>query len=194
MCIVTFVMTGPVSSKSGRPRSSELNEAVHEAALDLIGAGFALSSLTLVAITRHAGVSRNSMYRRWRTKEDLYRDVLVTKHPALPVLNAQSSRENLVTLMNALRARGTDPRVRQFVRAIDAEAAQFPEVRELLVDAYVNPALEAMRTTIRRGKETGEIRVDVDEDVLTRLLSGDFDPIDGSQHVVDLVFEGAAPR
>jgi hypothetical protein len=59
---------------------------------------------------------------------------------------------------------------------------------------------------IRRGKETGEIRVDVNEDSLADVLIalifaqeftqviGDLDPDSRSRLITDLAFEGVAPK
>ena len=91
-------------------------------------------------------------------------------------------------------------------RSIVAEAQRFPELRELFVDAVIAPLYGAMKSTIRRGKETGEIRVDVDESlfaellvsvVFTRMSSFDASDLDAdslSRRVVDLLFSGVSPN
>jgi AcrR family transcriptional regulator len=52
----------------GRQRDPQTDIAAVEAVLDLVSTGATLSGLSLVAIAKHAGVSRNSLYRRWKTK------------------------------------------------------------------------------------------------------------------------------
>ena len=177
---------------------------VIEAVLELIGSGISLGSLSLIGIARHTGISRNAIYRRWKSKEDLYLDVLMTIDHDVPEPNAQSARENLVELMNALAERIADPRVGQMERAVNAEERDFPELQKYLENELVTPFTQAMKSLIRRGKETGEIRVDVNEDVLTYvLLSASASPkslgtiidIDSDyQHIADLLFQGVAPQ
>ena len=207
VCIVSPMSeTDTDSAKSGRPRSPELDRVVLGAVLDLIGAGASLGSLSLIGIAQHTGVSRNAIYRRWKSKEDLYVEVLTTLEHGVPVLSAQSARDNLISLMNTLAVRVADPRVARMERAIYAEAGRFPNLHQSFANEYVAPILDAMRSTIRRGKETGEIRVDVNEDILAYLLiSSNLSPMflemNGavkfdlvSQQIADLVFDGVAPK
>jgi AcrR family transcriptional regulator len=192
--------------KTGRPRNPETERVVVDAVLNLIGDGATLTSLSLVTIARHAGVSRNSLYRRWDSKDDLYVDVVKSIDHSLPDFAEHSAHENLVKLLAVTLERIADPRVRRMDRSIVAEAQRFPELRELFVDAVIAPLYGAMKSTIRRGKETGEIRVDVDESlfaellvsvVFTRMTSFDASDLDAdslSRRVVDLLFSGVSPN
>ena len=77
----------------GRQRDPRMDAALVEAVLDLVGGGATLSGLSLSAIAERAGVSRNSLYRRWKTKEALY--LVHTNYEAglatyLDVLNADA--------------------------------------------------------------------------------------------------------
>ena len=203
MCSVNQMSkSDSVSAKTGRPRSPDLDRVVLSAVLDLIGDGSSLGSLSFLGIAAHTGVSRNAIYRRWNAKEDLYVDVLKSIDRRLPVVSEQSARDNLVVLMNAVADRAADPRVGRMERAVNAEASSFPNLRDYFVNEYVNPLLDAMRSTIRRGKETGEIRVDVNEDVLAHVLissnetkmsfgvNAHADSVSVSQLITDLAFEG----
>ena len=69
---------------AGRQRDPQTDVDLIEAVLDLVGAGATLSGLSLVTIAKHAGVSRNSLYRRWKTKDALYLDVLDSINRPLP--------------------------------------------------------------------------------------------------------------
>ena len=66
----------PSASTIGRPRNPKVEQVVFDAVLDLIGEGSTLTSLSLVTIARRGCISRNSLYRRWTTKEELYLDVV----------------------------------------------------------------------------------------------------------------------
>jgi AcrR family transcriptional regulator len=193
------------SAKTGRPRSKELGRVVLSAVLDLVGDRSSLGSLSLIGIAQHTGVSRNAIYRRWKSKEDLYLDVLSSIDHRVPLLGAQSARDNLVSLMNAIAVRVANPRVGRMERAVNAEAGNFPDLYRTYVSEYVEPFLDAMRSAIRRGKVTGEIRVDVSEDVLAHLLisstmshlafgmNANADSTLMSQLFADLAFDGVGP-
>jgi len=91
-------------------------------------------------------------------------------------------------------------------RAIIAESQRFPEVFEVYIDQIIEPRRRAMRGAIRRGKETGEIRFDVDEDLLSEVLvspliaqtfTGSAEELDSetaSRRITDLVFDGVSPN
>jgi len=190
----------------GRPRNHEVERTVHDAVLELIGEGATLTSLSLVTISRRAGISRNTFYRRWRSKDELYSDVLTaTNECSLAQFKELSARDTITKLLNSIFARVADQHQSRIEWAINAEAQSFPDLYTKYLAEIVTPRANALKLAIRRGKETGEIRVDVDENLLTDLLlslslagtySGLVESLDteaAGQRFTDLVFDGVAP-
>jgi AcrR family transcriptional regulator len=206
MCSVKEVVTLNSPTAIGRPRDPETDRVVINAVFDLIGDGATLSSLSLVTIARHAGVSRNSLYRRWRTKDELYLAAVKSIERELPDIAQLSARENLVEMLRESLENIEDERVRSMGRVICAEAQNYPGLYERYVGENVAPLRGAIKSVIRRGKESGEIRVDVNETLLSELLvalvfarmtSTDMGEVDAevmSQLIIDLLFEGASPH
>jgi AcrR family transcriptional regulator len=196
----------PAERTSGRRRDERADAAIIDAVLDLISAGATLSGLSLVTIARTAGVSRNSVYRRWKTKDALYLDVLESINRNLPDLPGRNAREDVTTLLTALIERVLDKRASHILRALNAEADAFPELHKRYFDEIVAPRRDAMNEAVRRGVASGEIRPDIDpaivsevlvSPVLARMASGntdDLDPEQTSRDIVALVFAGAQPR
>jgi AcrR family transcriptional regulator len=168
---------------------------VVDTVLEMVGDGATLSSLSFVRIAERAGVSRNSIYRRWKTKERLLVDVAKSIGREMPDLNEHSARENVVKVLDHYFTRDMDPRVVRLEQAIAAEAIEFPDAFECYADVVDVPLGNALKTAIRGGKDTGEIRVDVDENVLVAVLVSADRGRDrtGSQRLVDLVFDGVCP-
>ena len=191
---------------TGRQRDPETDAALMEAVLDLISAGSTLSGLSLVDIAKHAGVSRNSLYRRWKTKDALYLDVLDSINRPLPEHSGPTAFEDLAALLGVLIERTLDKRASRMLRALNAEAEAFPELHRRYFEEIVAPRREAVYQAIRRGVETGEIRPDVDEALLTDVLvapilagmaSGavdDLDPLSTSRRITELVLNGVRPK
>lgn len=127
---------------AGRRRDPRTDTAALDAVLDLVAAGATLSGLSLVTIAEHAGVSRNSLYRRWKTKDALYLDVLDAINRALPEFTGPSVREDLAAYLAELIRRTLDPRAAAVLRALQAEAAAFPELHRRYFDEIVAPAAE----------------------------------------------------
>jgi AcrR family transcriptional regulator len=197
----------PAERTSGRRRDERTDAALIDAVLDLVSDGATLSGLSLVTIARTAGVSRNSLYRRWKTKDALYLDVLQSINLGLlPDLDGRSAREDVIALLAALIERVLDQRASHMLRALNAEAEEFPELHRRYFAEIVAPRRDAMNRAIGRGVAAGEIRPDVDVDllsevlvspVLARMASGnteDLDPAQTSRRIAALVFTGAAPR
>jgi AcrR family transcriptional regulator len=161
----------------------------------MVSDGATLSSLSFVNVSQRAGVSRNSIYRRWKSKERLFIDVVKEIGQAVPSLTEHSARENLVMVMDEKFVRDMDPRAFRLERAINAEALNFPGLFEFYNDLVVAPRTNALKFAIRGGKDTGEIRVDVDEDLLVAVLvsANGVGAGAGFQRLVDLIFDGVSP-
>jgi AcrR family transcriptional regulator len=190
----------------GRQRDPRMDAALVEAVLDLVGGGATLSGLSLSAIAERAGVSRNSLYRRWKTKEALYLDVLAGVNRPLPELAGRSAREDVTDLVAVLAERAEDRRASVLLRALNAELGAFPDLHKRYFAEVVGPRREAMYQALQRGIASGEIRADIDIDLVSELLvspllarmsrgeAEDPDPVRTSQRITALVFAGIAPR
>jgi AcrR family transcriptional regulator len=199
-------IVSPAERTSGRRRDERADAAIIDAVLDLISDGATLSGLSLVTIAKTAGVSRNSVYRRWKTKDALYLDVLESINRSLPDLPGRSAREDVTALLAVLIERVLDKRASHILRALNAEADAFPELHKRYFQEIVAPRRDAMNEAVRRGIASGEIRPDIDpgivsevlvSPVLARMASGntdDLDPEQTSRGIVALVFAGAQPR
>lgn len=190
----------------GRRRDERADAAIIAAVLDLVSAGATLSGLSLVLIAKEAGVSRNSVYRRWKSKDDLYLDVLGSLNRPLPEPSGGSARADLAALLTVLAERTLDQRANRMLRALNAEAQAFPELHRRYFDEIVAPRRAMSRAAVQRGMADGEIRPDADVNfvseilvapILARMASGateDLDPAVMARRITDLVFAGLAPR
>jgi AcrR family transcriptional regulator len=195
-------MDETVTRPAGRKRDPRTEAAAIDAVLDLVSAGATLSGLSLVTIAEHVGVSRNSLYRRWKTKDELYLDVLDAIQLPLPEPAGQSARADLAAQLALVIERTLDKRATSMLRALLAEQSVFPELHRRYFEQIVGPRREAMYRIIRRGIATGEIRGDVDPalanevlvgPVMARMWSGAVDGLDPaltSRQLVDILYAG----
>jgi AcrR family transcriptional regulator len=197
--------TQPTERTGGRRRDPRSDTALIDAVLDLVSDGATLSGLSLVTIASHAGVSRNSLYRRWKTKEALYLDVLSAINRPLPEPSGGTARQDITDLLRVLTERVIDRRASQMLRALNAEADNFPDLHRRYFDEVVGPRRAAMIQAIERGINRGEIRAGIDVDFASGLLVSpllaamsrgdtDLDPAQVSENITDLVFAGLTPR
>ncbi|HEY1616274.1 MAG TPA: TetR/AcrR family transcriptional regulator C-terminal ligand-binding domain-containing protein [Streptosporangiaceae bacterium] len=195
-----------VTRSAGRKRDPRTEAAAIEAVLDLVGAGATLSGLSLVTIAEHVGVSRNSLYRRWKTKDDLYLDVLDAINKPLPEFTSGTAREDLIADLAVVIERTLDERANSMLRALLAEAAVFPELHRRYFEEVVIPRREFMYGIIRQGIAAGQIRADVDPALVNEMLVGPIlarmwagtteglDPAVTSRRLVDLIYAGIQAR
>ncbi|SDJ15805.1 TetR/AcrR family transcriptional regulator [Nonomuraea jiangxiensis] len=200
---MTIQETG-TARPAGRPRSEKAERAIIEATLDLIGEGMGVSELSIEAIASKAGVGKTTIYRRWSNKEDLVVDALATLKAPMPRLRGTSVRDDLIVLLDVMRAEAGQPRSRCVMNIAMSEADRYPRLMERFMKRAVEPRRAALRAVIERGIASGELRADLDVDMGMALLSGamlwhtKWGPegelaADLAERVVDAALSGLAP-
>src|ERR1700753_1358486 len=79
--------------RRGRPRGAYTDRAILQAALDLMAEGQQPESISIAAIARRAGAGKDTIYRRWQTKDDLLVDALASQLGATGVGPEAGPRE-----------------------------------------------------------------------------------------------------
>jgi AcrR family transcriptional regulator len=161
-----------VVQRRGRPRSVAVDTAVVETVLHLLEEGATIDDLSIERIARCAGVGKATLYRRWSGKDQLMLDVLRSIDEEPPALEGVSVRDDLVVLVDTIRRRGLAKRTSAVLRQIMAALQSRPE----LWDHYHRTVIEARRQQVyevlSRGVRTGELRDDIDLEILGDLFSG----------------------
>lgn len=73
---------GPRTSRGGRPRDPSRDGVIREAILRLLG-DVGYGALTMDAVAAEAGVGKATIYRRWRTKQDVVVDTIAVMNQSL---------------------------------------------------------------------------------------------------------------
>ncbi|TMM37431.1 MAG: TetR/AcrR family transcriptional regulator [Actinobacteria bacterium] len=154
----------------GRPRSPRADEAIIEAVLDLLADGTPAESISIESVAARAGVGKATIYRRWSNKEALLVDAVSSVKGEPPKIKGESVRDDLVTL---LRPFAVPPRTRaaKIMPCLYSEIQRSPELNRG-VQKIVEPRRELMRQVLRRGMDAGELRADLDVDLVMAMLTG----------------------
>ncbi len=198
-------MSQPPPPTRGRPRSAAVDTAVIETVLRLLEDGESVGGLSIERIAREAGVGKAAVYRRWTGKEALMIDVLRTLDEAQPELRGESVRADLVALLEVMRRRGLAKRHSALLRTVLNQMKAQPRLWEEYHDTVVRGRREALRAVLRRGVGTGEVRGDLDLDLVVDLFTGPMllrsvlheraDLPEGlPEQIVDAVLAGVRPR
>jgi len=169
--LTTPVQVAPDQGRRGRPRSEHADRAIINAALGLFAESGA-EGLCIEKVAARAGVGKATIYRRWPGKEDLLLDALASLRAPLPKPKGQSVRDDLVALLDAMRAESVDPRqARQFALLL-GEGAKYPRLIERYVEAVIEPRRDVFRAVLRRGVATGELRENMNVEMAVDMLTG----------------------
>jgi AcrR family transcriptional regulator len=193
-----------VTRAPGRPRDPEVDRAILEATIDLlVDAGF--GRLSIEAVAERAEVGKTTIYRRWPSKIPLVVDALRhLKNPtALEIADEMTTHDAFVLVLSQLvRTHHNDANDQMLAGLIDAMSRD-PELAAAVRAGLVSDRRKVMVGLVERGIARGELRADVDPEVIADLLGGAIvmrKMITGApvtprlvRQVVTLVLDGAAP-
>ncbi|TNH21426.1 TetR/AcrR family transcriptional regulator [Micromonospora orduensis] len=162
--------TADAPRSPGRPRSVRADEAIIEAALDLLAEGSTIEALSIEAIAARAGVGKATIYRRWAGKEALLLDALRRLKGIMAQPEGHSVRDDLILLVGAI-GRNVDPRASKIMPCLVPEVNRSPD-HFRLYQSIIAPRRQLMREVLRRGIDEGVIRADIDIEVTMALLTG----------------------
>jgi AcrR family transcriptional regulator len=152
----------------GRPRDPQIDAAVVKATLavlDELGYG----RLTLEEVARHAGTTKPAIYRRWRSRQQL---VLAALALRLGDVRAPDTGCTLCDLDECLKLfvaafRRMPPDV---IGPLFADCAGDRELRAAFMRTLFDPPRAAVRQTLDRAHARGDLRDDVDRELVLDLI------------------------
>ncbi len=165
---------GAPSKGPGRPRDPEADRAILRATIELLGEeGY--EGLSIEGVAARAGVGKTTVYRRWPSKEPLVVDAIkrykAPEDPA-PMGRDESSRDALIRVLSHFtRAMGPSESGRMMAGLV-AEMSHNPELAQAVRTGIVEHRRSFVFAILKRGIELGEIRQDVDVEVVADMLAG----------------------
>lgn len=155
---------------TGRPRDPSLDDAIRQAALDLI-AEQGYRGMSMEGIAARSGVSKQAVYRRYPGKGEVILDVLAAyARTRLPTPDTGDLREDLLALLeNTFAAqRGVPGALNQ---ALAAEALQAPAFAQRVRSELIAARRDAVRRILGRARDRGQV-AHPDDEVLIDLIFG----------------------
>jgi AcrR family transcriptional regulator len=148
-----------------RRRKAERPQEIIEAAfIEFSRNGYATTTLDRIA--ERAGVTKGTIYVYFENKEHLFISMVqeFTKAAHETVQEMYETHEG--STAELLRAQFSfiyqhiveDPRRREVVRMLIAEASRFPDLADRYYDEILRPCLDMLRQAIQRGMDRGEFR------------------------------------
>ncbi|WP_151772121.1 TetR/AcrR family transcriptional regulator [Streptomyces abyssomicinicus] len=139
---------------AGRPRDSDVDRRVADAAVGLFGEN-GWKSFSIEAVARRAGVGKASVYLRWSSKEELLAQALRMRLATVADVDTGAVRGDLVALVRQLVERYAGDHGMAVLR-LSLEARTIPELAERHQEDLQAQILAA-RAVVRRGIRRGEL-------------------------------------
>jgi AcrR family transcriptional regulator len=193
----------------GRPRDPEADRAILRATLELL-VELGYEGLSIEAIAARAGVGKTTIYRRWTSKEPLVVEAIKSfKAPSDPAEPAQlaedePTRDVLVRVVGGfVRSMGPE-NTGAMMAGLVAAMSRNPGLAQAVRRGLIEHRRSIVMAILKRGVERGEIRSDVDLELVADLFGGPVimrvlltgRPIGGrlARQIFDTVLDGAAAK
>lgn len=186
------------------PRLQATRERVLAAAAEIL-AQDGYTGLTMERVAGRSGVAKTTLYRQWPTKAALCMD-LYLEHAGRELRDPDTGdvAKDLKALVNAVVRLQTRTVAGPAFLGLIAEAQINPSSREAFLAEFAQRRREITRKVLRRAVERGQVRADIDLDLVIDTLGGavTFRLLQGhaplsprfAGALVALVLEGAGPR
>jgi AcrR family transcriptional regulator len=155
----------------GRPRSTDADDAVLTAALDLI-AEAGVEGVSIEQAAKRAGVARTTVYRRYATRDALAIAALVANEAAVLVSFRIPERPGPGDLVATWSAGLSEPRARRLLRRMMSVPRDHPELWAAFREASVDSRDQSVHDLVVRARENGQLAADADVETVQELLTG----------------------
>ncbi|WP_334141471.1 TetR/AcrR family transcriptional regulator [Rhabdothermincola sp.] len=161
----------PEHHRPGRPRSEEADAAIFDAARTLF-AELGYGAVSIEQVAARAGVARSTIYRRFPNKAELVMAALEATMPVEPLVPDTGTLEgDLFQLGISLRELLRSSPLGKILPAAMTARSTHPELAALY-ERFLRRRRRHAIDAVRRGIERGEVRPDVDPELLIDLVVG----------------------
>lgn len=160
-----------IDKKLGRPRSEKTKSDILNASYELlIENGFA--GITVEKIAERANVSKATIYKWWANKAAVVMDGFLNAiNVELPIPNTGSTVEDMfIQVDNFVKFLTT--RKGNVITEIIAEGQYDPKLADIYRNAYFTPRRNISKQILERGISRGELRTDLNVEVIIDLIWG----------------------
>ncbi len=164
-------MTPTEAAAATRPRvEGDREQEILAATLDVL-ADVGYDRLTMDAVATHARASKATLYRRWNGKVALIIDALLSQKGAPDVPDTGTLRGDLLEAFCGMGGM-TDQRQMSVLAAVITAIARDADFAAAFRERFIGPKAATGVLIFQRAIDRGEIRDDVDLDIITAALPG----------------------
>jgi AcrR family transcriptional regulator len=167
-----IVVTQKMKTPLGRTdKANETTQNVLKTALQLAYDG-GIENATVERITQHCGVAKTTIYRRWPNAATIVMDAFFADiGPSIPFTEKKTLVATFIAAISQLR-KALDGRRSQLLCRLLAASQQNQELQNAFWKKWIMPRREQAKLMIERSRARGELRQDVDADILADMVFG----------------------
>ncbi|HAZ44218.1 MAG TPA: TetR family transcriptional regulator [Cyanobacteria bacterium UBA11369] len=155
----------------GRPRSVQSHQAILQATLEML-AEVGCDRMSIDAIASRAGVGKTTIYRRYKSKEELVADAIESLREEIVIPDTGTFWGDLDVLIENAAKITLNPLGKQTVAMIISSASSNSQFAQVYWTKYLQPRREAFAIVIERAKARNEIKADLDAGLVFDMMSG----------------------
>ncbi|MEH1771310.1 MAG: TetR/AcrR family transcriptional regulator, partial [Nostoc sp.] len=154
-------MNKPAKNLPGRPRNLQSHQAILQASLEILSeVGYERTSIDAIAV--RAGVSKPTIYRRYKGKEELIASAIESFREEVIIPDTGCLWDDIDALIENAAQITLSPLGRQTVAMIISSASTSPQFAEIYWTKYLQPRRQAFAIVIERAKVRNEVNADLD--------------------------------
>jgi AcrR family transcriptional regulator len=155
----------------GRPRNQRIDNAVLEAAVELLGeTGY--SALSVDAIAKRASTSKPAIYRRWPSKAHLVHEAVFPISAATELPDTGSLDGDIREMMRRTVAFLSTPAARAALPGLLGEMAADATLHAALLERFADVLTRGLSERLASAVARGEVRPEVTAPDLTDVVAG----------------------
>jgi AcrR family transcriptional regulator len=168
----TSSTTTQPSTRAGRPRQAATDRKILDATRELLVEG-GVRALAVERVAARSGVAKTTIYRRYRSKNELALAVLIDMvRTVAAVPDLGDTRAELTRFVRATLKVLAESLMGRIMQGLVSELAVDAELALAFRDRVVALRMSEVRRIIQRGQQRGDVRVDAPVDLVHDMLFG----------------------
>jgi len=148
-----------------------VDQSILEAALDLfLEDGF--DAMSIESVADRAGVGKTTIYRRWRSKEELVVATIDTLYEGMEIPDTGDALADLTTVVRHMHGLIRNTKAGHALPRMASELARGTPLGRAYMRNVMAPRLAAAGAALQRAKDRGELRMDLDVQIAVASIVG----------------------
>ncbi len=163
------------SKGPGRPRSKKSHQAILAATREtLIESG--ISGLSIEGVATKAGVGKTTIYRHWKSKEDLISEAIGSLADEIEIPDSGNAINDFTAVLDGMAEVANDAAQSSTAafKRILAGLMENPALMAIYKEQFILPRRKALKQIIEKGIARRQIREDINIDNLIDMVGGSY--------------------